>query len=50
MAAKLKLRRENPFLVPWPAGYLSGRSSAFFRKISNFLSLLGISSVFAKAA
>ncbi|WP_161600337.1 hypothetical protein [Pseudomonas mandelii] len=21
MAAKQKLRRENPYLVPWPAGY-----------------------------
>jgi hypothetical protein len=49
MAAKLKLRRENPCLVPWLAGYLSGRSSTFFRKISNFLSLLSISSVFAKS-
>jgi len=29
MAAKLKLRRENPHLVPRPPGYLSGRSSAF---------------------
>ncbi|WP_415758294.1 hypothetical protein [Pseudomonas sp. LT1P18] len=50
MTAKQKLRRENPCLVPWPTGYLSGRSSALFRKISNFLSLLSISSVFAKAA
>jgi len=50
MAAKLKLRRENTCLVPWAAGYLLGRSSAFFRKISNFLSLLSISSVFAKTA
>jgi hypothetical protein len=50
MTAKLKLRRENPYLVPWLAGYLLGRSSAFFRKISHFLSSLSISSIFAKTA
>ncbi|MHC8358846.1 hypothetical protein ACYZUA_00720 [Pseudomonas sp. LS2P72] len=50
MAAKLKLRRENPCLVPWLAGYFSGRSSALLRQISNFLSLLSISSVFTKSA
>ena len=48
MAAKQKLRRENPHLVPRPPGYLSGRSSAFNRKISNFTAPLSISSVFAK--
>src|SRR5689334_21809765 len=32
MAAKLKLRRENPCEVPCPAGYLSGHSSTFCRK------------------
>ncbi|MBN3967468.1 hypothetical protein IMW75_19605 [Pseudomonas gregormendelii] len=36
MAAKQKLRRENPNLVPRPAAYLSIHSSAMFRKISNF--------------
>ncbi|WP_157711300.1 hypothetical protein [Pseudomonas sp. PB120] len=50
MAAKLKVRRENPYLVPCPAGYLSGRSSAISRKISDFLSLPGISSFLAKDA
>jgi hypothetical protein len=50
MAAKLKLRRENPCLVPRPHGYLFGRSSALFGKSATLLSLLGISSVFAKAA
>jgi hypothetical protein len=50
MAAKLKLRRENPCLVPRPHGYLFGRSSALFRKSATLLSLLGISSVFAKTA
>jgi hypothetical protein len=50
MAAKLKLRRENPYLVPWPPGYLLGRSSALFGKSATLLSLLGISSVFAKVA
>ncbi|MCK1792117.1 hypothetical protein [Pseudomonas violetae] len=36
MAAKQKLRRENPNLVPQQAGYLSSHSSAIFRKISDF--------------
>ncbi|WP_141213473.1 MULTISPECIES: hypothetical protein [Pseudomonas] len=48
MAAKQKLRRENPYLVPRLPGYLSGRSSAFFRKISDFPAPLSISSVFVK--
>ena len=36
MTAKQNLRRENPNLVPRPAGYLSSHSSAMFRNISNF--------------
>ncbi|WP_158242619.1 MULTISPECIES: hypothetical protein [unclassified Pseudomonas] len=50
MAAKLKLRRENPNLVPWSPAYLFGRSSALFGKSATLLSLSGISSVFAKTA
>lgn len=50
MSAKQKLRRENPYLVPSPPGYLSGRPSAISRKISHFLSLLDISSFFVKYA
>jgi len=50
MAAKQKLRRENPYLVPRRTGYLSGRSSAICRKISDFLALMKISSIFNKDA
>lgn len=45
MAAKQKLRRENPNLVPRPAGYLSSHSSAMFRKISDFAAPFIISSI-----
>jgi hypothetical protein len=45
MAAKQNLRRENALLVPCRAGYLSGRSSAFWRKINGFPDLEDISSV-----
>nr|WP_180203882.1 hypothetical protein [Pseudomonas sp. SbOxS1]NYU03660.1 hypothetical protein [Pseudomonas sp. SbOxS1] len=47
MTAKLNLRRENPSLVPFPTGYLSGRSSAFARIFKHFVLLPGISSFFA---
>jgi hypothetical protein len=50
MTAKLNLRRENPYLVPWATGYLLGRSSAFTRQISHFARLSSISSVLRKFA
>ena len=31
MSAKQKVRRENSCLVPWPSGYLLGRSLPYFR-------------------
>jgi hypothetical protein len=50
MTAKQNLRRENPYLVPCPAGYLLGRSSAFIRQISHFAWLSSISSDLRKSA
>ncbi|MHC8322831.1 hypothetical protein ACYZT4_19430 [Pseudomonas sp. GB2N2] len=50
MTAKLKLRRENPNLVPCRNAYLLARSSAFCQKISDFPVLLNISSVLPKTA
>jgi hypothetical protein len=50
MAANQKLRRENPRLVPCPAAYLTGHSSAICRNISHFPALMAISSIFSKVA
>jgi hypothetical protein len=50
MTAKLNLRRENPILVPWPTGYLLGRSSADAWRISHFARLTSISSVLREFA
>ncbi|WP_191994374.1 hypothetical protein [Pseudomonas umsongensis] len=47
MTAKLNLRREKPYLVPCPTGYLSGRSSVFSQKSGTSSRRPGISSVFA---
>jgi hypothetical protein len=50
MTAKLKLRSENPHLVPCPAGYLLVHSSAFCRNISDFPALWDISPVLIETA